>query len=201
MIKVKNNIATREDLPKFLQGLKPESLLDLSWTDSALGVSDCAWWPELDESAPLGQYERYGAETLTPDPGRQVVVVVREIVSWTEEEITQDLEARKTAKLAELAQLRFEKETGGVTVNGTVIRTDRESQAVISGAYNAMQIDPTRVIDFKGVNGWVKLDSAAVTVVSEAVADHVQACFTRERELVLALGDDINTDITTGWPI
>lgn len=87
MIKVQNSIATREPIPAFLQGLAAESLADLSWTDPALGVSDAAWWPEEDASPALQQFERYGAETLTPDAERQVVTVVREVEPWTQAEI------------------------------------------------------------------------------------------------------------------
>jgi len=50
MVKIDNNNAAREPIPLFLQGLLPESLVDLSWTDPALGVQDCAWWPEEDVS-------------------------------------------------------------------------------------------------------------------------------------------------------
>ena len=87
MIKVKNNIAAREPLPKFLQGLKPESLADLSWTDPQLGVSECAWWPEEDQSLAPGEYERYGAETLTLDTERKVVVVTKALEPFTAEEV------------------------------------------------------------------------------------------------------------------
>ncbi|MDH1590673.1 hypothetical protein, partial [Stutzerimonas stutzeri] len=71
MVKVQNNTPTREPIPSFLRGLAPESLADLSWTDPTLGVSDCAWWPEEDQSPALGEFERYGAETLTVDAERR----------------------------------------------------------------------------------------------------------------------------------
>jgi len=87
MIKVQSNTATREPLPEFLRGLAPSSLADLSWTDPQLGVSDAAWWPEEDQSPALGEYERYGAETLTPDPERHVVLVTRAVEPWSDEEI------------------------------------------------------------------------------------------------------------------
>ena len=94
MIKIQNNTATRSPIPTFLIGLTPESLSDLSWTDPALGVQDCAWWPEEDRSAPLSEFERYGNETLTPDYERRVVIVTRSVVPWSEAEI----EAFKTEK-------------------------------------------------------------------------------------------------------
>ncbi len=106
MIKVQNNLnvetgvstltTTREPIPAFLVGLKPESLADLSWTDPALGVQDCAWWPEVDQSPALNEYQRYGAETLTLGDG--VVYSVKAVVPWTAEEIAADMQA-KTNKL------------------------------------------------------------------------------------------------------
>lgn len=98
MIKVQNNTATREPIPAFLQGLAPESLADLSWTDPALGVADCKWWPEVDQSPALEQYERYGEETLTVGVG--VVVAVRAVVPWTQEEIDAETAAAAAAKQA-----------------------------------------------------------------------------------------------------
>lgn len=91
MIKVNTKTlqSTREALPSFLYGLQPESLQDLSWTDPTLGVSDSAWWQEVDKSQPLAEYQRYGGETLTVDPINKVVEVVRSIVPWTAEEIAQ----------------------------------------------------------------------------------------------------------------
>lgn len=94
MIKIQNNTPTREPLPHFLIGLNAESLADLSWTDPALGVQDCAWWPEVDASPALGEFERYGDETLTINADDKTVTVVRSVVPWSEAEI----EAFKTEK-------------------------------------------------------------------------------------------------------
>jgi hypothetical protein len=87
MIKVQNNIATRDPIPTFLRGLEPESLADLSWTDPALGVSDAAWWPEDDQSPALQQYERYGEETLSINNTLKVVVSTKAVVPFTQQEI------------------------------------------------------------------------------------------------------------------
>lgn len=88
MIKVQNNTPTREPLPDFLQGLAPESLADLSWTDPQLGVQDCAWWPERDESALLADNQLYDdTETLTLDSEARIVTVVRGIRDMTAEEL------------------------------------------------------------------------------------------------------------------
>ena len=101
MIKIQNNTATREPIPKFLRGLKPESLADLSWTDPALGVQDCAWWPEVDESPELQEYQSYGEEILTIDEDNKRVIVTRSIIPWTQEEIDAHLEAEFKALVPE----------------------------------------------------------------------------------------------------
>lgn len=94
MIKVQNNIASRTPLPAFLRGLSAESLRDLSGTDPRLGVQDCIWLPEVDETPALGENQVYdGAETLSPDLERNVVVVVRGIRDLTLEEIQARWEA------------------------------------------------------------------------------------------------------------
>jgi hypothetical protein len=85
MIKVKTQTATREPIPAFLLGLAPESLADLSWTDPSLGVSDCKWLPDQDDSPALKQFESYGDETLAVGDG--VVIVTRAVVPWTQAEI------------------------------------------------------------------------------------------------------------------
>lgn len=90
MIKIQNNIATREPLPSFLVGLSPESLRDLTWTDPQLGVSDCAWLPERDDTPELAENQTYdGTETLTIAADRKAVSVVRGIRAMTPEEIRQ----------------------------------------------------------------------------------------------------------------
>ena len=44
------------------------------------------------------------------------------------------LEELKSRKLADIAAARYAQETGGLALNGMTIRTDRESQALITGA-------------------------------------------------------------------
>lgn len=98
-------------------------------------------------------------------------------------------------------------EEGGVMLGETKINTTKESQSRITGMWGAVQVDPTRVVDFKNDDGsWSQLDADTVISIASTVADHVQACFTNEK----VLGDLINgcttlaelkaVDITTGWP-
>ena len=111
-----------------------------------------------------------------------------------------------TQKLSELAAYRYEKETAGITVNGALIRTDEYSQGKINGAWSTAQINPAVLIDFKGVNGWVKLNAAEITAIAEAVSIHVQSCFSTERihsDAIAALetSEAVTAyDLNTGWP-
>jgi hypothetical protein len=113
MIKIQNQTATREPIPVFLLGLHVDSLADLSWTDPALGVSDCAWWPEQDQSPDLNQYEVYGDETLTIDAENKRVVSSRAVVPMTQEQIdtlaaeqAAQIQARKDALTAQINDLQ-----------------------------------------------------------------------------------------------
>ncbi|WP_341519815.1 hypothetical protein AABC73_14785 [Pseudomonas sp. G.S.17] len=99
MIKVENNTATREPIPSFLdQSGTSEalaSLLDLSWTDPQFGLQEAAWWPEENADVTLGTNKKWGAEVLTLDADRKVVVVTRKQVAMTA--------AEKAARDADLA--------------------------------------------------------------------------------------------------
>jgi hypothetical protein len=72
------------------------------------------------------------------------------------------------------------------------IRTDRESQALITGAALKASTDESYVCRWKTVEGFVELTAAQIIAVADAVRDHVQASFDREAELV-ALVDAAET--------
>lgn len=90
----------------------------------------------------------------------------------------------KQDKLAALAAWRYAKEVGGVTYNGARILTDRESQATLNGAFSSLQAGLIQTVDWKAANGqWLTLGLAEMTGIAQAVAAHVQACFTAEKNL------------------
>lgn len=111
----------------------------------------------------------------------------------------------KAIKLTKLAEKRYEVETGGITVGGINVKTDRESQATLTGAWVTVQINPTALIDWKGADGWAQIDKATVELLAGEVGTHVQRCFSREKAHCDAI-DALATieavaayDITTGW--
>lgn len=116
------------------------------------------------------------------------------------------IEEVKAQKIADLAKHRYRIETGGITVNGIAVVTDRESQALLTGAWCRVQQDPSVVINWKGQNGWVQLDAETVEALAVATSTHIEACFITEKfhaEAIAALetlDEIIVYDFTTGWP-
>ena len=206
MIKVENGVATREPIPDFLdQKDMPEaraSLLDLSWTDPQFGVQNAAWWPEEDVSGELGTNKKWGAEVLTLDVERKVVKVARKQVNMTaaEKAARDELAAEQWA--GQVAARRFQVETGGVTVAGVQINTERDSQSLLTGAAFAASIDPDYRIKWKAATGFVDLSAQQIIGVASAVRAFVQACFNREAELLGAVADGSITSqmLEEGWP-
>lgn len=105
-------------------------------------------------------------------------------------------------KLSDLAAYRYGKETAGI--GG--FRTDRESQALLTGAALAATLDGAYTVDWKGEQGWVTLNAAQLLAAAQTVRAHVQACFSNEKthaEAISALAtfeEAVAYDFTTGWP-
>ena len=114
---------------------------------------------------------------------------------------------RETLK-KELASYRYIKETDGITVNGSTILTDRESQATITGAKAYSDVDLTAVVNWKSPTGWVEINRDTILALAQAVGMHVQTCFTREKAIcdlidaALSVEDliTVSADMKTGWP-
>ena len=102
------------------------------------------------------------------------------VESLSTEEIAGKLAGAKSAKKAEIAANRYAAEIAGVTVGGVVVRTDRESQALITGAALKATQDGTYSCTWKAESGFVTLDAATIIAVADAVRTHVQGCFDAE---------------------
>lgn len=101
-----------------------------------------------------------------------------------------------------IAHTRFGYETAGITINDVIIDTGRDSQALITGAALSAVIDSTYVCTWKTASGWIELTAVQLIGVATAVRAHVQACFDREGELLVALAEGTYTDdmLDAGWP-
>ncbi|WP_256805445.1 DUF4376 domain-containing protein [Pseudomonas kurunegalensis] len=201
MVKVEDGVAKREPIPGFLLGLAPESLADLSWTDPALGVQGAAWWPEIDESGELGDGKKWGAETLSVDSGRKVVVVKRQQVNMTATEKAERDAALAAEWLSLIAARRYQAETAGIELQGMQVATDDRSKLLINGAALRASREPGYTLRWKTGDGFIDLSGAQVLAMADAVADHVQRCFDREAELLTAVADGSITAemLEQGW--
>lgn len=102
---------------------------------------------------------------------------------WDGSKWVLDLDKLKAEKRAKISEARWRAETGGITLNGTEIATDRESQALLTGAVLKAKDDPAYTVRWKARNGWFQLDSATLIAIADAVRAHVQACFDKEEVL------------------
>jgi hypothetical protein len=95
------------------------------------------------------------------------------IAGWSPEPVPVDLYAYAAAK-------RYVVETGGIVINGMSVMTDRQSQSLITGAYNYVDANPDVTVQFKTTSGFVELTATQIKAVANAVAAHVQASFAAE---------------------
>lgn len=95
------------------------------------------------------------------------------------------LGSAKQRKLDQIAEWRYALETAGVNVGGVMVRTDRESQAQLTGAFSSLKEGLVTSIDWKAANGqFVTLTLVDVSAIAQAVAQHVQASFTQEKSYI-----------------
>lgn len=106
---------------------------------------------------------------------------------------------------AKLSDVRYQHEVGGIAINGTLMKTDRESQATITGAYARASVNPATTVSWKAENGFVTIDAEEIAMFGDAVFDHVQGCFSHEKHFT-ELIDGAETvealmaiDIDVGW--
>ena len=136
----------------------------------ALGI-----YPIRSEYTAPGPYQYQAGETYTLEGAEIVRRTV--IADFT-------LEQAKAKATADMAAKRYEVETGGMTVNGMAVSTDRDSQGLVLGAAFAANLDPAYVVKWKTADGFVDLDAATVIALAQAIRAHVQAAFDREAEVV-----------------
>lgn len=116
------------------------------------------------------------------------------------------LDARKESLKSEATALRWQRETGGITVAGVQVATGLDDQNRIATVLTAGQLGDIDEVDFKAATGWVRLTLAQIQDIAGAITAHVQSCFSAERahhEAIDALPDLAAVeayDVTSGWP-
>ena len=138
--------------------------------------------PVIDRPAPDHNRLTHSAARRTPtrdDAGR--LVQDWEIVARSVDQVRQ-------AQIDALADYRWRKETGGVALpDGGAIDTTREAQAQVSSAFNALSSGMIESAEWKSRLGWVTVTLAEFGLIAGMVAKHVQACFSAERAVTLAI--------------
>ena len=108
------------------------------------------------------------------------------INEWNGEDfVAPTFEDLKVRKYREIAQARYNAEIAGVTINGVLIKTDRETQAVLTAACLQAYIDSGYSLNWKTGDGtFVSLPAEKIMAFGTAVRAHVQSCFDHEAELL-----------------
>lgn len=118
---------------------------------------------------------------------------------WDGEKWVIDIDKLKDDKRAEIADARWRVETGGITIDGVEIATDRESQAKIQAVAlttlsrllkDSLPVDFQTIVDklpakvnWKGKSAWLDLDDSKIISTAMAVFNHVQNAYNKEKEI------------------
>jgi hypothetical protein len=96
----------------------------------------------------------------------------------------------------------YKREATGVTVEGLLIETTRDSQALIASIGLSAVLDPDYRCNFETAGGFVEIGAAQIITIAKAVRAHVQACFDRKFALLRAIeaGDYSDDMLLQGWP-
>lgn len=111
---------------------------------------------------------------------------------------------------ASITNYRYNVETGGVNINGTIFPTDRDSQGKYTGICLYASLPTTNLqtfsVTWKLANStFTILNASQVMEIATTVMGHVQAAFAQE-DYYLNLINTANsstlqaTDFTQGWP-
>ena len=115
------------------------------------------------------------------------------------EQVRADLMDAATSK-------RWDVMTGGVTLPGGIsVGTTIDDQNRVTSVIANAQLAGVESMDFKAQSGWVTLSLDQVRGIAAAVALHVHACYSAERQhhVAIAAATDAELygyDINAGWP-
>lgn len=124
-------------------------------------------------------------ERLQPDQ----LTVSSQRVERTYTPFAKTLEEAQSTALETLATIRYDVETGGITLpNGTSIKTERDDQSMTNSAYNSLKNGLVSATEWKSANGWITVTLTELEPVATAVARHVAAAFGAERDVAEQIG-------------
>lgn len=105
--------------------------------------------------------------------------------------------AASRQRLGELIKQRaYELETGGMTVNGSRVNTDRSDQSMVGNALSFLTLNPEETIRFQQAdNTFAEIGLAQIQGLASAMGAHVQAHFARRAELFAELAETEDADL------
>lgn len=95
---------------------------------------------------------------------------------------------QKAALISYAASRRYAVETGGLTISGVKVATDRESQSMLNAAFNIASGNANFTTMWKGDDGtFTALTAPQIIAIAQAVGAFVASCFAAEAAAVTAI--------------
>ncbi len=172
--------------PAFAESLSPDARADLGLV-------------QVVEPAAPGVSSRITGHTIDEVDGVPHRVWVIEAVPLAE---------LKASLIDAVRAKRAAVEAGGIIRNGAPLSTDERTQNRINGALRLFDEAPQlEEVDWEVAPGaFATMDRATVKAIGVEIGLHIQACFSRSRELVTAINGATDVpgilaiDIGVGWP-
>jgi len=102
---------------------------------------------------------------------------------WDGEKWVINIEQLKAEKIAKIAELRWQEETGGYMYNGHEFHSDRESQDRVFQAYIASINEPTFTTIWKTKTGWLKMTASDFITLYNEFQAFLQGLYQKEKAL------------------
>jgi hypothetical protein len=102
---------------------------------------------------------------------------------WDGEKWVIDLGKLKAEKIAKIADLRWQEETGGYMYNGHEFHSDRESQDRFFQAFIASINDPTFTTIWKTKTGWLEMTASDFITLYNEFQVFLQGLYQKEKAL------------------
>ena len=104
------------------------------------------------------------------------------IIPTKEPELDMFIFTEKNKYKQEVANRRYNREIAGIKLpNDQIIRTDRESQSQLNGAYTGLKNNFITSTWWKTENGWALVTLEDIEPIAIMVADYVRGCFEIEK--------------------
>lgn len=112
----------------------------------------------------------------------------------TRDKTASEVVGHKALLKSYLASYRWQVETGGITVGGATIQTDRETRSNLVASRILAKEDADYTLKWKtGSGAFVTLNATAIIAAANAAAAHVAKCFTSEETVSAAIDDGTHT--------